>query len=77
MKVELDLTKEQFELLLDLVFSKYDELDKLEDALDDCVTFCDKTDEFEKQLKELEKPLEDAKNLFLQVREYKYPGEPY
>jgi len=77
MKIELDLTKEQFELLLNLVFFKYDELNKLEDALDGCITFCDETDDFKEQLKELEKPLGDAKNLFLQVRKYKYPDSEY
>lgn len=70
MKIELELTEDQYEVLLSLVFSKFDELDKQEDSLLACLNFCAETDEFKKQLLELEKPLENAKNLHKQVASY-------
>lgn len=76
MKVELDLTKEQYDLLLSLVFSKFDELDRQEDSLLVCRDFSDipeEMEEYNKQLKELEKPLEDAKTLYKQIAVYTMP----
>lgn len=79
MKIELDLTEEQLDLLLDLVFSKFDELDKQEDSLLICRDFSMDWDEiakYEKELEELDKTLKPAENLYQQVRKHKYPYLP-
>lgn len=73
MNMKLDLTEEQYELLLNLVFSEFDKLDRQEDSLLVCADFCDETDEFKTQLEELQKPLETAKELYKKVAVYKMP----
>jgi hypothetical protein len=70
MKVALELTEDQYELLLFLVFSKLDELDKQEDNLLICVAFSDETDEYNKKLVELKKSLENVKDVYHQIATY-------
>ena len=69
-KVQLDLTQEQFSLLFDLVFSKYDELDKREDsllALKDYVLNENIVTWYEEQLKEIEVPLANFQAIYEQL----------
>ena len=72
-KVQLDLTQEQFSLLFDLVFSKYDELDKREDsllALRDYVLNENIVTWYEEQLKEIEVPLANFQAIYEQLLNY-------
>ena len=72
-KVQLDLTQEQFSLLFDLVFFKYDELDKREDsllALRDYALDWGVIAEYEGHLKEIEVPLANFQAIYEQLLNY-------
>ena len=72
-KVQLDLTQEQFSLLFDLIFSKYDELDKRENsllALRDYALDWDVIAKYEEHLKEIEVPLANFQTIYEQLLNY-------
>ena len=72
-KVQLDLTQEQFSLLFDLVFFKYDELDKKEDsllALRDYALDWGAIAKYEEHLKEVEVPLANFRAIYKQLLNY-------
>lgn len=69
-KVQLDLTQEQ---LFDLVFSKYDELDKKEDSLltlRDYALDLGAIAKYEEHLKEIEVPLTNFQAIYEQLLNY-------
>ena len=72
-KVQLDLTQEQFSVLFDLIFSKYSELDKREDALlalEDYALDWGAITKYEEQLKEIEVPLANFQTIYEQLLNY-------
>lgn len=74
MKVPLYLTTKQYDLLLDLVFHKYNELNKEEDSLLAVRDFSLDEDRFEmyqKKIEELREPLEAFGNIYVQLQKLK------
>lgn len=72
-KVQLDVTQEQFSLLFDLIFSKYYELGKREDSLLACRDYAidwGVLSKYEEHLKEIEVPLANLKVIYEQLLHY-------
>ena len=72
-KVQLDLTQEQFSLLFDLIFSKYTELGKREDGLLACRDYAldwGVIAKHEEHLKEIEAPLANFQAIYEQLLKY-------
>ena len=74
MKVVLYLTPQQYDLLLELVSNKYDELDEQEDSLLAVRDFSldeDKFEMYQKKIDELRVPLEAFGNIYVQLQRLK------
>lgn len=74
MKVPLYLTSQQYDLLLDLLFHKYNELNEQEDSLLAVRDFSLEEDRFEmyqNKIDELREPLEAFGNIYVQLKKLK------
>lgn len=74
MKLELYLTPQQYNLLLELVFHKYNELNEQEDSLLAVRDFSLDEDRFEmyqKKIDELRELLEGFGNIYVQLQKLK------
>ena len=74
MTVNLDLTPQQIELLSDLVFCKYNELDEQEDSLlvaRDFSLCMDRSNSYQKRIDEVRSILNDLRQITVQLRKVK------
>ncbi len=69
MKIELELTHEQFGLLIDLVKDKYRELDE-QDTNWSILHDTSNNKEYNKQIKRIQEPLENFQTIYEQLLNY-------